>query len=612
MRIRGIRFGRGLLVAAVSTGATLTAQGFEPFGQSFGGGDDSIVQLLLGFSFPMPDGSTVSGLDVDTNGRIGELGSLGSQPNEALSGQGYGLLTGPPTLCPFWTDLVDHDGLGNQIHFHSTSSVAVITWVDVAERSTVTPYAPFTMQVHLHVDGTIVFVYDSAMRKLSDGETLTGSFAGTGIVGFSGGGIPAPPLQSANSIDYSISDGVALFGTTHEWFVNDGTPGSSFDLASQSLSFTPSSPGYSLSVNTVASVARGRSACSFRPFGMTLQPLDTLASTYLVTDAFDPDMDYADGVALQFPTANPVIQEPLPFGFVMPGGAVVTSLDIDLNGRVATPGSIGQVQSATVGELLAMPGASLCPLWTTLESSGGAATVWKHDGPGWMSVTWEGFGQDGVATDNTFQLRIFADGRVHFAYLDLSMANDGGDCLVGLSSGNGATDPGEGDLSELYTFPVLTPEAVVYEFFDLGKEATAEVFDLDLPINSAFDLEVHSTPAIGRNLVVAGTDETGTASMVLFVIGYRAGRTAPFAKPFDMGLLGPQLRGCSFHVDAVTPGGVIDVVAGPPGVPIPLLSVPYQTSLVGSEDLAVQALVINLFHVPYITPTDELILKIGF
>lgn len=172
---------------------------------------------------------------------------------------------------------------------------------------------------------------------------------------------------------------------------------------------------------------------------------------------YEPNIGQAQGAG------NDTITRSLPLGFSfpMPGGAVVSAVDVDSNGRVL-PGAAGVSMFVPgVTELLSGP-ASLCPFWNDLDfvpsnagdlfyrTTGSTAFITYHD-----VVLW-----GGVSAPFTVQLQLFDDGRFAFLY-DGRVPPD--IPLVGLSSGGGTLDPGGRDLS---TAPLQTTGSpTVYEDF---------------------------------------------------------------------------------------------------------------------------------------------------
>jgi hypothetical protein len=608
------RLGSGLLVAIVATAAGLPGQGFLPFGTMRGGGDDVVVgPLALGFWFPLPDGQIVDSVYVDTNGRIGAGGTY-SVWTESLTGPNFGMLTGAGVICPFWTDLEDQDGLGDQVWFDSQGGVAVVTWRDVAEKNNPYPRKPFTFQAQLYPDGAVRFVYGGEMVRVTDIQSAGPHFAGTAIVGLSNGaqgGAHAHASRQPEPVDFSTLQPSVLGRTTYEWFL--GSPDTGFfDLAGRSLTFTPYNGGYEVTRDIVASATPGRSACAFRTHGMTFLP-GPGSQSYTVLDGIDFDPDFMSGTRIPIGTFGFNRDIELGMSFTMPGGIVTDRVRLDLHGRIRLAPAVCD-GGASSEALRGSADPSICPLWTRYETFDpqGAAEVWVHRTGAMASVTWRDMMQDGHTNRNTFQAVLHADGRISFTYVDLDVRERFGRVIVGLSAGGDSPDPGESDLSELEYAPVFAAAPTVYEEFAMISSAPGgERFDLDDGIQQSLKIDVHALPAIGSSAVVSLADASARAQAALFLVGYRAMGTGGTSAPISLDGFSPQLAGCSLLVDP-TPGALLDVVFAPVDQPVPVLAIPGDPVLVGDRSLAVQAIALSTQRLPYLTPSDELVLQLGY
>ena len=114
--------------------------------------DDSIRTASLGFQFPMPDGTMVTDVDVDSNGRILQVGTDTADFTASISeltGQSGGL------IAPFWTDW--NVNAGGSIHFWTDGMTqANFTWNGVHQYQGT---EPMTMQAQLRVDGSWTVIY---------------------------------------------------------------------------------------------------------------------------------------------------------------------------------------------------------------------------------------------------------------------------------------------------------------------------------------------------------------------------------------------------------------------------------------------------------------------
>ncbi len=207
---------------------------FDPaVGTSLGITDDDQIlpNVPLGFSFPFPGGSTVTSIDVDSNGRI-LPGNAGENPDfSPTAAEMLALPVG--TIAPFWTDFDIRSG--GDITMATTASTATLTWNSVAQFHGVAERG-ITAQVELDVSGAIRFTFVTA--PLWDGQLLGLSEL---IIGISEGNDAADP----GAIDYSTALPLSSGATVYEFWdgavddldiqfslqaLNTPKPASSWDL----------------------------------------------------------------------------------------------------------------------------------------------------------------------------------------------------------------------------------------------------------------------------------------------------------------------------------------------------------------------------------------------
>lgn len=527
---------RCLGVAAILA-ATATAQvQYETnLGTGQGAGDDTIAAgLALGFNFAFPDGTIVSTIDVDSNGRILLPGGDTSDFSESVGE----LLSGTSSICPTWDDL-NFNGTADDLYFNALPGKAVITWHDVAQ---IGSSVLFTVQAQLFPDGRIVLIYDP--RVPNDDP----------IVGVSSGNGAADPGEVDISSNYA-SNGVPVI---YEDFSND------FDLTGKAVQFIPDGNGGYVVVTTdlYAGIRAGRPGTI--EHGLTFVPDG--AGGYNVAIGAPFDTTFTSGTALTLADDGLTGALPLGFSFTFPGGTPTTDIEVDSNGRIILPGSDTSDYTESVAELLS-DAASICPFWNDMNPTMGGM-VWFHTGPGGASVTWDRVPQYQQTVPTTFQARLLPSGVVHFVYLDSSTYVQT-DAIVGLSAGNGVTDPGEVDLSG----PSASAGApIVYEFFDV---ANSEVFDLVAPIappvlvatsvpvlGTSLDLDITSAPAgtlahfyllglpVLQDLASFGIGLDGSLLLsdgLLFTTATAAGTPLSIPVPND-----PNLTGVSIEVQGAT------------------------------------------------------------
>lgn len=159
----------------------------------------------------------------------------------------------------------------------------------------------------------------------------------------------------------------------------------------------------------------------------------------------------------------------LGFNFPHPGGAGVTNLvDVSSNGFVwLVSGSSNSTGccSGSSSALLADP-ARIAPVWMDLNPSAGGSVHFRSNATEAI-VTWLEVPEFPAAGANTVQLQMFPDGR--FVIFHRALTDPGThSLLVGVSAGNGASDPGEIDYSTLPHASGGVP--TVYEEFVTGTD----------------------------------------------------------------------------------------------------------------------------------------------
>ncbi len=114
-----------------------------------------------------------------------------------------------------------------------------------------------------------------------------------------------------------------------------------------------------------------------------------------------------------------------------------------------------------VSEFLGDP-PRIAPAWFDLDP-GDSGTVTFADLGDRAVITWSGVEEFSESNSNTFQIVLFADGRIAFNYDELSNLDHDG--LIGITAGNGAGNPGESGLSAEGSFNTGS-EGTVYQFFE--------------------------------------------------------------------------------------------------------------------------------------------------
>ncbi len=179
-------------------------------GRALGLGDDQTTVEPLGFTFPLPGGTAVQQLEIDSNGRVFEAGFQSSDftptPSELAAAPGA-------TIAPYWTDL-DPRVVG-EVYAHRIAGAFTVTWAGVPKTSGLLAN---TVQLRVEPDGTIQFLYfDVAFEPVGIGRAL--------LIGLSRGGLGTAPAE----VDLSaLPRNSGTNSTVYEWFDVDN--GDRFDL----------------------------------------------------------------------------------------------------------------------------------------------------------------------------------------------------------------------------------------------------------------------------------------------------------------------------------------------------------------------------------------------
>jgi hypothetical protein len=278
---------------------------------------------------------------------------------------------------------------GGQVSGRQLGNRAVITWEDVPEYHA---HNSNTFQLELFFDGRIRISWEHVD-------------AARGIVGLSDGqGVPA----GFEEIDFSdLSAPPPTTTSPVEQFTGGDD---SFDLAYESLTFTPNADGTA--------------------YGATLQSISQLPT--------DPsggtDLGLGDDAYVLVKLGSPAT--------VSIYGTRFTGFYVGSNGYITfTQGD--QTYADTLENHFDMLRVS--SLFQDLNPSGGGKVTWKQLGDRAV-VTWENIPEYGTSNSNTFQIALFYDGRIRISWTGV----DARQCIVGLSDGLGVPpDFQEADFSEL-------------------------------------------------------------------------------------------------------------------------------------------------------------------
>lgn len=145
-------------------------------------------------------------------------------------------------------------------------------------------------------------------------------------------------------------------------------------------------------------------------------------------------------------------------GFAFPfGGATYTDFYTSTNGFIylrngaaaTLPGAL--CCTGVAATMLANTvGPMICPFWTDLNvSTANGGQVHVNSTASVCTITWFNTVEFGEATNTKFhlQLKLHASGQIDCTYTSNVLMRTTGDCIVGVTPGNGAANPGASDLS---------------------------------------------------------------------------------------------------------------------------------------------------------------------
>ena len=441
-----------LLSTALSAQAVSAPCFVANFGTNLNLGDDQVAQNnALGFTFPGPGTTSVTSIDISSNGFVW----LGSNTDTGCcDGDLTDFLTNTARIAAMWSDL--DPGTAGGVWFNtfpatpSSLASAVVTWDGVPEYG---ESRTFTMQLQLFSDGSFAIAWDPDAYNYSH-NCITGVTEGISA--------------SANAVDLSSA-------TTTSPYTSNGNPTiheeqlGTFDLASKSLVFTRNGTGGYIVID--------RPACTFasaRPFGagcpkpgVAYELFSNPNSVDLSNRSIDfivgangshvgiPGTAFFTGYTNSFPFQDDEVVGPfnLPFTFAFPGGST-NAIDISSNGFVWL--STGNPDPRCCdGDpfLFLLDPASIAALWQDLDPTSGGNIYYDVAPSGTeVHVTWVAVPEYGTITPspNTAQITLRSDGSFRLAWQTVD--NQFHTCLVGFSQGNGASDPGSVDFSNLVLF----------------------------------------------------------------------------------------------------------------------------------------------------------------
>jgi hypothetical protein len=360
---------------------------------------------------------------------------------------------GPQVRIEVWGRAGTH--VGNNSSSSGWTLLGVSSTVTSMGRDVATPCPfPTPFQLQPGVNG-IAVQHFGAGAAYTAGTGVGLPYSSTAEMTFRQGGASNPPIFNGTqnaprvmncAIHYTpvggfatataYGDGCGGTAQFQSWYEN--FPAQTFDLG-----------GTATTVNSILHLAN--------PSGYTVVPgtgawfTPTSAPLALANDSLSPP-------------------QPLGFTFAMPNAAPTTSVVVADDGYLwLQPGGIADFTPA-VNELLTQ-GARIAPLWVSLTPSTGAIHFDVDPLGNVAYVTWLGVQATGAAGATiTMQVALFASGDFEFRYGQETISQLGNTfALAGVSTGGGALDPGNRDVSATLPF-VLAPDLVVP---DLAHAASA-------------------------------------------------------------------------------------------------------------------------------------------
>ena len=571
----------GLLIAAPA----LAQPAWLPFGTQIAiPSTTSVNTVNLGFNFTMPGGNVVTAVDIDTHGRIIEVGTDPSDSSET-TGEMQSNPTGSINVCWDFCSYTSSPAAG--LFFDTdNASVAVVTWRDISQAGV------FTMQCQLYADGRIIMLYDSRMPN-DDGIVAVSPGNGAALPAQSDiSTATAAPLVSADptvfeDFDFSAAGSTDLQATALEWVPNGAGGASGWTVNGTAGLSDPPVASSELISGDVCFLQR---TYTYAPDG---------AGGYDVSSGpsvFDPNIG-----ALAGATADDSITAiGLDLGFPMrfPDGTPHQFGAIDPNGRIVpttAAGTFGDL-SPSILDITTDGYPYFFGFWTdwnvTEPTSDG---IYFNTIPGASATfTWNNVAQFGTDPGQpcTWQITLFNGGVVQITHQDLTGFNtpthsSPDDSAVGLTAG-ALPDPGETDHSALTGSPTNVA-GYVYEFWDSSGSTPVEPNDLQI---AGPDLVSLNEPLQGTNWQVQ-TQNVGSSAFGLYVVGtasqslflgalgspcqllvsadlldFQAADGLGNLNPYSLAIpVSPAINGTELFVQGtheVTPGGAFGPFAGLP------------------------------------------------
>ena len=490
----------------VRSGTDVVFNEFRP-GDHLPVGDDGAIQLSIGFPFTLC-GQSYSAVFVNANGSL-SFGAASADFSETVPE----LLAGPPRIAGLWDDL--DAGAGGVVTFDRTNATLTVSWTDVPEFG---PVGANTFAITLKRGSNQAEI---AYGALSAKDGLAGVSCGGAVasgfeneVSLRGKGTrrtinmngETAVFEIFTEADNDLSDYELLFSNMKQGFADVFEPNNTLARA-RNVQLPFSTEGLSRN-STIAPVGADIDYYRFSVKAGEILAVELVRGTFdALVGLFDADSgqllavnddggagllsrlllqanqdlhlavavtEFGDGgftgagagggryvlsihtyrgtvLAAGDDTSNPVSLA-TPFRYQ---GQSWSSVFANSNGNL-TFGAPSSDFSETVPELLAGP-PRIAPLWDDLDATSGLVIASSDHGV--TSIHYVSVPEFFSDSPNYFSVHLLPLGLFAVDY----GATARSDAIVGVSQGNGASDPGERDLSD--GFPIFSGRGTLYEQF---------------------------------------------------------------------------------------------------------------------------------------------------
>jgi hypothetical protein len=437
----------------VAFAASLSAQNcFESsLGTALGSGDEAVFAIQpIGFTFPLA-GQTFTDVHVTTNGHM-YLSNAGTPaPGFAdFSATAAEFVSGSPRIAALWNDLNFTPANAGQVFINSTPGKCTVTWQNAVNYGQTTV---FTIQAQLFPTGEVRFFYGPGTTNNSTQPAWQ-----VGITGVTSGGGATLPAASDLSLGVATTD-----NTIYEEFTAPLT----FDMASQTLAFLPTAPGWvavpgSVSTSGCASTTDFGTGCvtnndsfyelmptaAFDLGGLTIT-MFRQPDGYLVLSGIPGAIVAPSATATIIANADDTVQTvPLSVPMPVPGGPT-NALTVSSNGNISLA-AIGNGNGLVpdVPTFLGWAVTNIAAAWHDLNPlPAGSGKILFEEVGGIAYVTWDNVYSYATTSTNRFQYQFnLGTGDVTIVY-DVFVGSGNTNYLMGYSIGGPSNDPGATDLS---------------------------------------------------------------------------------------------------------------------------------------------------------------------